>query len=123
MKMEYAIKDWLNNKLYSYSPHKSDDYGDFDLKTSREIAKLIDKMYNEISSNQWGDNKIAIHFCEEAIFRLLIDWRRMKSGKHQQNITQENMTQIGRDLINYYYKTLIRDQKLKYLLEFNSFRK
>ena len=45
----------------------------------------------------------------------------MKSGKHQQNITQENIKQIGRDLINDYYKTLIRDQKLKYLLEFKSF--
>lgn len=91
MKMEYDLRKWLNNQLSIVAGEKVTNV---DLKLIRILIKHLQY-----------DNS------EELIYHQI---------RRQARMTNEDCKNVVKGFINY-YKSLIRDQKLKYLLEFKSF--
>ena len=91
MKIEYAIRNWLNNQLSIVSGEKVTNV---DLNLIRILMRHLQY-----------DNS------EELIYNQI---------RRQARMTNEDCKNVVKGFINY-YKSLIRDQKLKYLLEFKSF--
>jgi hypothetical protein len=92
MKIESTLRKWLNNQL---SIASGMDVSNVDLGLIKML--LNDLLY---------DN------AEELIYNQI---------RRQTKMTNDQCRNITKGFINY-HKSLIRDQKLKHLLEFNSFR-